>query len=403
MNQKINILITDGENRSSLAATRSLGRKGYRVVVCGNHLINISSASKYCSRRYRTSNSLDSDSSFIQDILEIIKKENINIIIPMSEKTIMMLLANKSNFPPEVKIASPEIQKVEKIFDKIELFKIAEDLAIPMPKTMYIHNKQDLLDKAAFIEQYPVVIKPGYSSRPLKKGFISSGVLYAKTKEELLWQYQNNPVLRYPSMIQKRVTGPGTGLFTIFDKNNHLCIFCHERVLEKPPSGGVGVICRSVPVDNDMVEAAHALLSAVEWTGVAMVEFKRDMTDGTPKLMEVNGRFWGSLQLAVSSGVDFPCLLIDYLLGKKVHKSDNKYIIDQKLKWIFGIVDHLIIRLKNKDSSLNLPMNYPSKKEIIKNLVNIFEKNCSYDSFDSKDIQPFIVELRDYCSNLLRR
>ena len=41
-----------------------------------------------------------------------------------------------------------------------------------------------------------------------------------------------------------------------------------------------------------------------------MVEFKVDPRDGIPKLMEVNPRFWGSLQLAIVSGVDFPYLIL---------------------------------------------------------------------------------------------
>src|SRR5436309_8805948 len=43
-----------------------------------------------------------------------------------------------------------------------------------------------------------------------------------------------------------------------------------------------------------------------------MVEFKIGV-DG-PKLMEINGRVWGSLPLAVRAGMDFPARLADLLL-----------------------------------------------------------------------------------------
>lgn len=42
-----------------------------------------------------------------------------------------------------------------------------------------------------------------------------------------------------------------------------------------------------------------------------MVEWKVDLRDGRPKLMEINPRFWGSLELAVRSGVNFPSLYAD--------------------------------------------------------------------------------------------
>ncbi len=40
-----------------------------------------------------------------------------------------------------------------------------------------------------------------------------------------------------------------------------------------------------------------------------MLELKVDDADGTPRIMEMNPRFWGSLALALRAGVDFPWLL----------------------------------------------------------------------------------------------
>ena len=81
-------------------------------------------------------------------------------------------------------------------------------------------------------------------------------------------------------------------------------VFAHRRLREKPPSGGVSVYRESVAPDPSLVARAAALLAGLGWRGVAMVEMKTDARTGTPYLMEVNGRFWGSLQLAVDAGVD---------------------------------------------------------------------------------------------------
>ena len=83
--------------------------------------------------------------------------------------------------------------------------------------------------------------------------------------------------------------------------------------LEKPPSGGVSVFSESVSLEDEMVLSAEKLLSAVGWTGVAMVEFKRDLKDGRAKLMEINGRFWGHSNWQFRPGLIFqPFLLITY-------------------------------------------------------------------------------------------
>ena len=65
-----------------------------------------------------------------------------------------------------------------------------------------------------------------------------------------------------------------------------------------------------------MIEASEKILGHVAWEGVAMVEFLV-ADDGTPYLMEVNTRFWGSLQLSIDAGVDFPYLLYQVFAGRR--------------------------------------------------------------------------------------
>lgn len=118
----------------------------------------------------------------------------------------------------------------------------------------------------------------------------------------------------------------------------------------------MSVVCESVPLDAEMIEASKKLLAAVDWQGVAMVEFKRDVRDGKAKLMEINGRFWGSLQLAIASGIDFPVLYLKWLLqGEQNESLKDNYKIGLQMKWLLGTLDHLLIRIKHNDNTLNLP------------------------------------------------
>ena len=77
----------------------------------------------------------------------------------------------------------------------------------------------------------------------------------------------------------------------------------------------MSVYRESIAADPALVERSRRLLEHFGWQGVAMVEYKVDERTGTPMLMEINGRFWGSLQLAVDAGVDFPRLLIECAEG----------------------------------------------------------------------------------------
>ena len=74
----------------------------------------------------------------------------------------------------------------------------------------------------------------------------------------------------------------------------------------------------SVEADGALIESSRALLERFRWCGVAMVEYKIEQSTGTAYLMEVNPRFWGSLQLAIDAGVDFPYLLYRVFTGEEV-------------------------------------------------------------------------------------
>jgi predicted ATP-grasp superfamily ATP-dependent carboligase len=119
--------------------------------------------------------------------------------------------------------------------------------------------------------------------------------------------------------------------------------FAHRRLREKPPSGGVSVLSESVALDPQLLAQSERILEALKWHGVAMVEFKRDSRDGVPKLLEINGRFWGSLQLAVDAGVDFPALLYRLAVEGDVEPVFD-YEVGVRLRWWLGSVDWLLLR-----------------------------------------------------------
>jgi predicted ATP-grasp superfamily ATP-dependent carboligase len=398
----MNVLITDGENRSALAVTRSLGKKGCTVFISGKDIANISASSKYCKKAFKTPDPLTESKKYSQAIEEIIRLEHINVIFPMTEQSIYCLNSSREKMGQNVILACVPPEKMNAVSNKYSLFQLAAKLGIDIPETLYVLDAGDFQRKKEQVGSFPVVVKPAFSKIQDGEKILSTGVLYATTPNELNSLYETKPVLRYPSLIQEMIKGEGTGLFSLFDHNRHLALFSHRRILEKPPSGGVSVLCESVSLDNAMVEASRTLLSEVQWTGIAMVEFKRDVRDGKAKLMEINGRFWGSLQLAISSGMDFPALCLDYYLGKKPASLLSDYIVGRRLKWFFGVLDHLIIRLKNKQSLQNLPPETPAVWQVARDLFNLGDKNCSSDVYNAADLSPVITESKAYIKTLLK-
>src|SRR5262244_1944024 len=120
------------------------------------------------------------------------------------------------------------------------------------------------------------------------------------------------------------IYGEGRGAFLFVWNGELKAAFCHRRLREKPPWGGVSVLRDSVPYDAQVVNDSFRLLQTLGWDrGAAMVEYKRDSRDGRLKLMEINGRFWGSLQLAIDAGMDIPAMAYQAVHGQDVAPQAN--------------------------------------------------------------------------------
>jgi protein-tyrosine-phosphatase len=116
-----------------------------------------------------------------------------------------------------------------------------------------------------------------------------------------------------PVLVQSFTPGIGVGQEFLARDGQVLAVFQHERVHE-PPTGGGSSYRRSVPVSAPMLAHSRRMLEFMRWTGVAMVEYKQDRSGAHFHLMEINGRFWGSLPLAVAAGADFPAWLYRMLV-----------------------------------------------------------------------------------------
>jgi len=167
---------------------------------------------------------------------------------------------------------------------------------------------------------------------------------------------------------------------------------------EKPPSGGVSVLCESAPVDPTACEHATRLLKEIGWRGVAMVEFKQDSRTGTLKLMEINGRFWGSLQLAVDAGVNFPQLAVDIALNRA--QPVNNYRVGVRSRWFWGDTDAMVSMLLRSRQQLNLPRNHPGRWRTLLSYLLFWQPGMRYELERCSDPAPALLAAKRW---LLRR
>ena len=113
-----------------------------------------------------------------------------------------------------------------------------------------------------------------------------------------------------------------------------------------------------------------------------MIEFKWDAEENRPKLIEVNARFWGSLNLAIRAGVDFPFLLYRLALGERV-EGPAEYRIGLKSRWELGDLDHLLIRLKRDPDHPSLSGTRVRKRDAVAAfLTDFFRPSVVHEVFE---------------------
>jgi len=337
------VLVLDGDQRAALAATRSLGAKGIDVFVAESAHASLAGQSRYCCGTVSYVDPFDSPRRCFDEILAIIHELEIQFILPITEATAYILLRYQDELPESVKLPFASSEQVEQVADKSALFRLAEKLGVPIPKSIYCSDQHEGLAALQNILEYPVVLKPSKSRLLLPEKILSTRVVTAYSSSEAQRLLNTEAQFNYPFTIQSFIEGHGRGVFALYDKGQPVCFFAHRRLREKPPGGGVSVLSESAPIDEHLKALSHQLLSHRHWHGVAMVEF-RVTSDGDPYLMEINPRFWGSLQLAIDAGIDFPYWLFCATMGLPfTPDNEPRYT---RLRWLLGDLDRLYLVLK---------------------------------------------------------
>lgn len=399
------ILITDGEQRSALAAVRSLGRAGHRVSVCSSRPAPLAGASRYAEVAFQVPDPSRDPQGFVAGVEALVNREKIDLLLPMTDVSVPLLIGLRDRHPG-LTIPLPDPATYRNISDKIWLCDLARSLGVPVPgglvlparpTTSELEDPDTELAAMARNASFPLILKPGRSAVESAEGTARFGVRQVTTVEALHRALLEYDPAAFPLLVQERISGPGLGAFMLADRGRILATFGHCRLREKPPTGGVSVYRESVPLRSDLAEYATRIVSHVGWTGVAMVEFKEDASTGTPYLMEINGRFWGSLQLAIDAGVDFPRLLAETVsettgggLDIDIHPPVAR--IGVRSRWFWGDVDHLIGVLKAPRGYREINPELPSRLGAVLRFLVLWRPGDRYEVLDLADPRPFLRE-----------
>jgi len=331
------ILLLDAANQNTLAILRHLGKKGFIIDVCGHQKVSLALFSKYVNRKFIINEPHKNEAGFIEDLVKILSDDKYHLLMPVGFKSYKACARNQELLKKYTNLIITSNGNIELASDKRRTNEFAEKVGVPVPKTFVPLSSEEVENLQL---SFPCVVKA-----PFESG--KNIVEYAKNREELLSKFnamcaRNNFKSPDLPIVQEYIVGGGYGFFAYYDNGVCKRSFTHHRIREYPVTGGASVCAESFR-DPKLNEYGKKMLDALKWNGVAMVEFKKDNNDGIYKLMEINPKFWGSLELALSSGVEFDEMLVEKASGNDIPVSDE--FTDTTFQWILnGELFHAIER-----------------------------------------------------------
>jgi predicted ATP-grasp superfamily ATP-dependent carboligase len=374
------VLITDEHYKSSLGLVRHLGQRGARVGVVAASKGSLACRSHFCN------DIIPADSPSVEAILEAtlraIRSDHYDLVIPVSYPMTRALTQRKAEILRFAGLEVAEIEGIERAANKTAMMQLAERVGVPAPRT-FVPSSIEEATEFASVCGFPVVVKPQRESP-------GRSVRFARNCEELRASLSNHFTLASGDaeqpLLQEFIPGRGCGFFATYQNGVCKRVFMHRRVREYPAGGGVSSCAQSFH-DARLETYGRRMLDALRWHGVAMVEFRQDSRDGEFKLLEVNPKFWGSLDLALAAGADFPGDLCQMALGATLDFNDD-YNRQLRFQWPLSTSGDLFHLWTRPRSFLDVALDFLNPR---------VKSNLRLDDFG-----PTLIELRQIGGRFLR-
>ncbi len=307
-----------GGDYQGLGIVRSLGRHGIPVCVIDDEL-SISRHSRYTTHAVRVESLRDQDRS-VEQLVEIGSRLHLDgwVLYPTREETVAAIARHRDRLRDHFRVPTPGWETVKWAWDKRHTYQLAQQLEIPIPRTWYPTTLTELRDIDA---ETPLAIKPAIKEHFLYPTRAKAWKARTRSELEQLFQRATSVVGPGEVMVQEFVPGNGSQQFAccvFFKGGQALGQMAVRRLRQHPPEFGRAstfVETADVPLVETL---SQRLLTAIDYYGLAELEFKLDPRDGTYKLLDFNARTWGYHSLGGQAGVDFPFLLFADQTGRSL-------------------------------------------------------------------------------------
>lgn len=389
-------IILDGQLKSALATVRSLGKKGITVSVGAERATGMALHSIYATHTFVYPSPYTDQSAFIDAVIqETVRIGGKPLVYAFSDATFLSLYTHRTQLSEFVTLEFPDEKAIDIAFDKAATYSLAHVSGIPTITTYTPETVEEMVRLSESL-QYPVVIKTRRSVTWNNGGGVFGSASFIQHKESLQKKFTElKEKLGESPLVQEVLYGEEYGVEMLVQKGKVYAQVVHHRLRSLSPTGGASVL-KEIVDEGDLrymlVTYAEKLVQKLAWTGPIMVEFKVDSDSREPKLMEINGRFWGSLPLSIAAGVDMPYL---YYRSVCMGGDISSLVTDQAgvvTRHFLGDLRHLLRVLFARDHMRNTL--YPRRLSAVYDFF-FLPKGTQSDVWLWSDVKPFFFEFID--------
>jgi predicted ATP-grasp superfamily ATP-dependent carboligase len=273
--------------------------------------------------------------AYCDGLLEAVRGAGMDVLLPLDDYSTFACARRRGDLESLVRLAVPDRAALDRAHDKRFAHALARRVGVATPQSRFPTSLAEALEDASALG-FPCILKPA-------RGAGGAGVRIVKSADELrsTWKGiarstgsggERDPVYDNRRLVlQELVPGEVHDVCTLFVRGRPRVAMTQRRIRMWPRQGGIGLENETTD-EPGLREAAIALLADLGWHGPASVEFKVDARDGRPRLLDINGRFWGTLGLAIRAGIDFPALACRIAVEGDVDPVDD-YAVGVRMRW----------------------------------------------------------------------
>lgn len=326
----VSVLLLEGFGRQVMPMMQALHDLGCKTTTYNSSKFDMGYASRYPDRKLLAFWNRNDEEKSYQALLEILKKDKYDVIIPMTDFSATMLSRHKAEV---LKYSRPAVNDWDVFMqagDKLNTMVACMDNGIPCPHTLRNVGKlDDILNAVADQEiSYPFIIKP-------RVGYGSIGFHVIRTEEDLRGVFETSVEAHGDMLVQEYI--PQTDIQykceVFIDREGEVkSAVVFDKTRWYPIDGG-STCCSASVKRLDIVDSSVKLLKAIGWRGYGDVDLIQDPRDRVAKIMEINPRITASVKVCFAAGVDFARQIVEYETGRPVTAYPN-YEIGRRLRYM---------------------------------------------------------------------